>query len=148
MEKKRKKKGDAVDNEVVKNTKFNILKTKVSNLDKQIPDAATLSRTNQQNTDKQNLEKKFEMLMTITVLNTKVSCLFKKADYDTKNGEFENKITDHDCSNKYITTQEFNKLTTDNFAGRLKQANLATKFGIDEFVERADFDDKLKSYFK
>ena len=31
---------------------------------------------------------------------------------------------DHD---KYITTQEFNKLTTENFTTILKQANLASK---------------------
>ena len=35
--------------------------------------------------------------------------------------------TDHDNGNKYITTQEFNRLTGDNFASRLKQANLARK---------------------
>ena len=36
------------------------------------------------------------------------------------------KITDHDHSNKYITTQTFNTLMADNFAGKLKQANLAS----------------------
>ena len=46
--------------------------------------------------------------MTRTVLNTKIS-------------EVENKILDHA---KYITTQEFNKSTTENFPARLKQANL------------------------
>ena len=39
---------------------------------------------------------------------------------------------DHN-QNKYITTQEFNKLTSENVSARLKQVNLAT-----------DFDDKLK----
>ena len=34
--------GDAVDNEVVNNTKFNTLERKVNNLDKTIPDANTL----------------------------------------------------------------------------------------------------------
>ena len=33
---------DLVDNEVVENTKFNTLKSKVSNLEKKIPDAVTL----------------------------------------------------------------------------------------------------------
>ena len=42
-----------VDNEVVKNTKFNTLKTKVNYLDKKIPDATTLNNINQYNTDKQ-----------------------------------------------------------------------------------------------
>ena len=37
---------------------------------------------------------------------------------------------------KYITIPEFNKLTTENFAARLAQANLVTK---------TDFDNKLSS---
>ena len=49
---------DVVDNEVVKNTKFNTLETKVNNLDKKIPDETTLIHKNQYNTDKQNLERK------------------------------------------------------------------------------------------
>ena len=50
--------------------------------------------------------------------------LSKKADYNTKISEIENKITsDHD-HDKDITTQEFNKLTSENITARLKQANL------------------------
>ena len=48
---------DAVNNKVVKNTKFNTPKTKVNTLDKQFPDATILIHINQYNTDKQNLEK-------------------------------------------------------------------------------------------
>ena len=44
------------------------------------------------------------------------------------------KITDQD-HDKYITTPEFNKLTTENFNARLAQANLITK---------TDFDAKLQ----
>ena len=47
-----------VDNEVVKNTKLNTIKTKVNNLEKKITDATTLIQINQYNTDKQNLQKK------------------------------------------------------------------------------------------
>ena len=47
-------------------------------------------------------------LMTATVFNTKV-------------GEVENDISDN---YKYISTQEFKKLTEERFAGKLKQANL------------------------
>ena len=43
------------------------------------------------------------------------------------------KVTDLDYSNKYITTEEFNKLTSQNFAARLAQANLASKNGIAAF---------------
>ena len=51
---------NVVDNEVVKSTKCNTQKTKVKSLDKKTPDATTLIHKNQYNTDKQNLEKKFE----------------------------------------------------------------------------------------
>ena len=34
--------------------------------------------------------------------------------------ENEKKITDYGHNNKYITTHEFNKLTSENFASRLK----------------------------
>ena len=61
-----KKLSDVVYNEVVKNTKFNTLKTKVNNLENKIPDATTLIYINQYNTDKQNLEKKLEMLIKNT----------------------------------------------------------------------------------
>ena len=53
-----KKLSDVIDNDVVKNTKFNTLKTKVNNLEKKIPDATTLININQYNKDKQNLQKK------------------------------------------------------------------------------------------
>ena len=64
-------------------------------------------------------------LVTTTVLNTKVSEVESKIpntsnvsdyscfQYKTLVSEFENKIPDN---SKYITTQEFNKLTTENLA--------------------------------
>ena len=48
-----KKLSDVVHNEIVKNTKFNALKTKVNNLEKRIPDTSALIYINQCNTDKQ-----------------------------------------------------------------------------------------------
>ena len=53
-----KKLSDVVANEVVKNTKFNAVKTKVNTLEKKIHDATTLIHINQYNTEKQNLKKK------------------------------------------------------------------------------------------
>ena len=53
---------DVVDNEVLKNTKFNILKAKVKSLEKKVSDAVTLTYINRYNTDKQNLEKKLGIL--------------------------------------------------------------------------------------
>ena len=55
---------DLLDNEVVKNIKFNTLKSKVNEIDKKIPDATTFVKINQYNADKQNFEeKKSEMLV-------------------------------------------------------------------------------------
>ena len=60
-------------------------------------------------------------LGTTTVLNIKIN-------------EVENKIPDYA---KDITSPEFNELTAENLAARLKQANLDTK---------RDFDNKLISF--
>ena len=49
---------DIVNNEPVKNTKFNTLKTKVNNLEKKISDATILIHINQYNTDKQIFREK------------------------------------------------------------------------------------------
>ena len=62
-------------------------------------------------------------LVTRTVLNTKIS-------------EADNKIPDN---SKYVTTDDFNKLTAEDFAARLKQA---------DSVNKTDFDDELTSFNK
>ena len=43
-------------------------------------------------------------------------------------------MADHDHSNKYVTTQEFNKLTAKHFASRLAEAKLASKYDIAALV--------------
>ena len=53
---------------------------------------------------------------------------------NTKISEVENKIPDN---SKYITTQELNKLMAENFAAKLKQADL---------VNKTDFYNKLTSF--
>ena len=53
-----KKLSDVVCNEVVKNTKFNTLKTKINNLEKKIADATTLIYINQYTTDKKKSREK------------------------------------------------------------------------------------------
>ena len=60
-----------------------------------------------------------------------------------KIGETEKAIPDHK-HDEYITTEEFNKLTADNFAERLKEAILVTKTDIADIPQRTDFNDKLK----
>ena len=69
--------------------------------------------------------------------------LVKKGNYNTKSSEIEKKIL-HYNHDEYITTQELNKLTVENFSARLAQAKLATKADIDYLVKKTDFDDKLK----
>ena len=79
----------------------------------------------------------------------KIKCLVllgqsKKADYVTKGIAIGKKITEHN-HDKFITTPEFNKLTSENFASRLKQTSLASKSDIVDFVNKTDFNDKLKN---
>ena len=77
-----------------------------------------------------------ESVIKVTNINTTdTSDLIKNTDYNTKINEIEKKITNHD-HDKYITTQEFNKLTSDNFTARLAQANLASKNDIANFIKR------------
>ena len=63
---------DVVDNKVAKNTKFNTLKTKVNNLEKEIPDAITLIYVNQYNTDKKIQTKKLEIMIKNTTILAKI----------------------------------------------------------------------------
>ena len=55
--------------------------------------------------------------------NIPVSSVVKKTDYDTKISKIEKKLRDHN-HDKYITTAEFNKFTTEIFATRLAQENI------------------------
>ena len=71
--------------------------------------------------------------MKVKYLVHDVSSLVKKKDYNGKISDINKKVIDHD-HDEYIATSEFNKLTTQNFATRLSQANLLT---------RTDFDMKL-----
>ena len=75
-----------------------------------------------------------------------VSNLVKKTGYSMKSNAIKKKITDHDHSYEYITTPEFNNLTAENFAARLKQANLTSKSDISNLVDKTNFDDKLLSF--
>ena len=72
------------------------------------------------------------------IKTTDTSNSVKKSDYDTKIGEIEKKILDHN-HDKYIATQEFNKVMTDNFAARVKQVNLASKKDISDFILKNRF---------
>ena len=72
---------------------------------------------------------KNSMLFRLVVLIRQL----KKANYNTK---IEKEIPDPD---QCIPTQEFNKLTADDFAERLKQVDLASKINIARFIKKTDF---------
>ena len=85
-------------------------------------------------------------LVTATILNAKISKVENKIPnicslmtttvLSTKISQVENKIPDHA---KQTTNQEFDKLTGESFAARLKQANV---------VNKTNFDNKLISFSK
>ena len=133
----------------VKTEVYDKLVTKVNNID-----TSDFVLKNKYNTDKAELENKIpnvtdfvkeakltelenktpdiSNLATKGVLTTvknkipDVSNLVKKTDYDTKVIVIENKLTNHN-HDKYIDTQEFNKLAADVFNARLAQVKLTTK---------------------
>ena len=130
------------------NTSKCALKTKYdtdkSELENKIPDTSALVKKTDYNTKISEVEGKIPDVINLstkaalTTVENKipsVSNLVKKTDDDTKVTEIEKKLTDHN-HDKYIDTQEFNKLAIDAFNARLAQANLVTK---------ATFDDKLSN---
>ena len=85
-----KKLSDVVDNEVVKNTKFNTLKKKVNNLDnKKNPNATTLIYISLYNRDKQNL---VEKIGVVDKKNTRHEWCSDYNCFKYKISEAENKI--------------------------------------------------------
>ena len=98
-----------------------VKKAKLSELENKIPDISNSATKT-----------------ALTTVENKIpdfSNLVKKTDYDTKLTEMENKLNNHN-HDKYIDTQQFNKLTADVFNARIAQANLMTD---------TDFDAKLSS---
>ena len=89
-----------------------VKEAKFTELENKIPDVNNLARKT--------------ALTAIENLIPSVSNLVKKTDYDTKVKEIENELNNHN-HDKYIDTQEFNKLAGDVFNARLAQANLVTK---------------------
>ena len=75
-----------------------------------------------------------ELVIKVNAIQTiNTSDLVKKVQCSTKIDKIENKIPNQD---KYVTNPELNKLTKENSTERLKQANLAIKNGIVDFVEK------------
>ena len=97
----------------------------IKNIENKIPDITNVATTT--------------ALTAVENKASNVSKLVKKNDYNTWISEIENKITtDHDRDN-YITTEEFNKLISENFTTKLAQANLANKSYIANFVKKYRF---------
>ena len=117
--------------------KYNTDKTE---LEKKIPDVSNLVKKTKL-TELENKIADISNFATKPALTTDeikipdVRSLVKKTDYNKKITEIENKLTNHN-HDKYIDTQEFDKLATDVFNARLAQVNLITK---------TDFDAKLSS---
>ena len=135
---------------------LNSLKSKVDKLDvdKLVPVPVYLSKLS--DVVKNDIVKKTECDELVKKINfiqtTDTSNLVKRRQTVTQKLMKLKKITDHDRSNKYITTQEFNKLTAENVAARLAQANLASKNDIAALLKKLDIDNTLKilntkSYF-
>ena len=69
----------------------------------------------------------------------------KKLTTEQKLVNLKTVTTDHHY-NKYITTQEFNKLTSENFIATLAKASLASKNDIANLLKKTNFDIKLKKF--
>ena len=130
-----------IKNRVVKKTEYN---AKIKNIEDKIPDITKLATKSVLKTKKNEVKAETPSISGLattsawTAVENKipnVSNLVKETDYGTKVNDIEKKIDDH-SHDIYITTPEFNKLTAENFAARLAQANLMTK---------TDFDAKLSS---
>ena len=143
------KPSDVVKNDVVKKDMHDKLVGKVSNIDtsdfvlktkynadkteleSKIPDVTHFVKKTK-HTELENKSPDVSSLATetaqITIENKipNVNSLVKKADYDTKITEIENKLNNHN-HDKFITTPVFNTLAADVFNARLAQANLITK---------------------
>ena len=118
-------------------TKYNTDKTELEN---KIPNVANFIKKAKL-TEMENKIPDVSNLTTKTALTgveneiPDVSNLVNKKDYNTKVTEIENKLTYHN-HDRYIDTQEFNKLTANFFNATIAQATLITK---------TDFDSKLSN---
>ena len=115
------------------------LEKKISDANKKIPDTCSLVKKTGYNSKITEIEGKIPSITdlatnsALTAVENKipnVSNLVTNTDYNKKISDIEKKITDH-SHDVYITTPEFNRLTTENFKARLAQANLITKTDLD-----------------
>ena len=106
----------------INNLAFNtVLNAKIEEFKKEIPNITNLVTT--------------VGLITFENKIPNVSDLGKKLTITQKLMKLKKKA-DHDRSNKHITVPEFNKIAAENLDARLKQANLASKSYVANFVKK------------
>ena len=133
---------DVVKNDVVKRDVYN---AKIKIIEDKVHDITNLATTTALNAKINEVKNKIPdvtnlvISTALTAVQNKipnVSNLVKKTDHNPKISEIENKITtDHD-HDKYITSQEYNKLTSENITERLKQAKLVSKSETANFLKK------------
>ena len=128
---------DVVKNDVLKK---DVCNAKIKSIEDEIPDITKLATNASLNANINEVNDEIlniTNLATITALTAVENKIPNVSNFVKKLiSEIENKIaTDHN-HDKYITTQEFNKLTSESFTAKLKQANLASKRDIASFVKR------------
>ena len=120
------------------------LEKKISDAEKKIPNASDLAKKTDLNakiTERENKIPSITGLANNSALTTvenkipNVTNVVTKTDYNTKICEIEKKVTDHN-HDKYITTPEFNKLTTENFKKILAQTDLIAKTYLDTELKK------------
>ena len=136
---------DVVKNDVVKKDVYN---AKIKNIGNKIPDINNLATNASLNAKINEIKNKISNITNLTTTASltavenkipSVSNLVKKTDYNTKISEIENEVTADHYHDKYIATQELNTLTLENVTARLKQANVASKNDIANFVKKDQF---------
>ena len=129
---------DVVKNDVVKKVVYN---ARIKNIEDEILDSTNLATNITLNSKINEIKGEIPSITNLTAakinevkykipnITTNVINLVKSnnTDYNTKISEIENKIATNLDYDKYITTQEFNKLTSESFTVSLKQGNFASK---------------------
>ena len=135
---------NVVKNDVVKNTEYDKVVAKVNNIDttgfalkttydtdesvleKKIPDTSDIAKKTNLNAKITEIENKIPSITGLATNSalaavedkiSNVSNIVKKTEYDTKISHIKKEIADYN-HDKYMTTQEFNKQTTQNFNAR------------------------------
>ena len=133
-------------------SKKHLYNAKIKNIEDKIPDITNLATKTTLNAKINEVKAEISHVTNLattsacTVIENKilgVSNLVKKTDYNTKINGIEKKITDHN-HDEYIITPEFNNFMAEIFDLRLKRGNLESKIAIANFVNKTDFNNKLK----